>query len=486
MKRSNKLFILLGVLIVVCLAAFGMSRYEKKLEQIKNSDEVILELPADSVQALSWETENGSFALHKDEKWLYDEDEAFPVDEETIGEMLARFESFGVSFIIEEVEDYAQYGLDEPVCTINLKTEDAEYKIELGNFSNMDSERYVSIGDGNVYLVQEDPMDSFDVELSDLIDQDEIPSFSGDGKVKGITFAGTEDYEIAWKEESDTGYSADDVYFTSKDGKDKPLDTSLVKAYLTGLSGLGLTDYVTYNATEEEIADYGLDAPDLTVSVAYTDEDEEGNETEETFLLSVGRSTEGKAAAQKAAADGDASEGSDASGDGADSDGEDSEEIPAYVRVGESKIIYEIGEEDYEKLMAASYDDLRHKEALAADFADVYQIAVTLDGEEYLFTSEGDADERTWSYQDEELDISGLQSALEDVSADSFTAETPEKKEEISLTLSLENDNYPEIAISLYRYDGQHCLAVIDGQSTSLVPRSQAVALMEAVYAVVL
>ena len=29
----------------------------------------------------------------------------------------------------------------------------------------MDEERYVDIGDGNVYLVTTDPMDSFDVEL---------------------------------------------------------------------------------------------------------------------------------------------------------------------------------------------------------------------------------------------------------------------------------------------------------------------------------
>ena len=45
----------------------------------------------------------------------------------------------------------------------------------LGDFSTMDSERYVSIGDGNVYLVKEDPMDKFDAEISDMLARDEIP-----------------------------------------------------------------------------------------------------------------------------------------------------------------------------------------------------------------------------------------------------------------------------------------------------------------------
>ena len=100
---------------------------------------------------------------------VYDYDDSFPVDEEKINELLSQFEAFGVSFIIEDVEDFGQYGLNDPVCTINIGTEDQEYTVLLGDYSAMDSERYVSIGDGNVYLVQNDPLDSFDAELSDCL-----------------------------------------------------------------------------------------------------------------------------------------------------------------------------------------------------------------------------------------------------------------------------------------------------------------------------
>lgn len=47
----------------------------------------------------------------------------------------------------------------------------------MGDYSSMDSERYVSIGDGNVYLVQNDPLDQFDAVLSDMIDHDDVPRF---------------------------------------------------------------------------------------------------------------------------------------------------------------------------------------------------------------------------------------------------------------------------------------------------------------------
>lgn len=109
----------------------------------------ILTLNTDTVTALSWEYNEETLAFHKEESWLYDEDENFPVDPEKISSFLEQFQEFGVSFIIEDVEDYGQYGLDEPLCTIHITTEEQEYEIQLGNYSNMDSERYVSIGDGN-------------------------------------------------------------------------------------------------------------------------------------------------------------------------------------------------------------------------------------------------------------------------------------------------------------------------------------------------
>lgn len=467
MKRSKRIYILLGVLVVACGATYGVSRYEEHKEQIRNSDEIILELSGDSVKSLSWEYGTETLGFHWDENWIYDEDEAFPVDQEKVAELLEQFEALGAAFAIEDVEDYGQYGLDDPVCTIHLATQEESFEILLGDFSKMDQQRYVSIGNGNVYLVQNDPWDYFDRTLSDMIHHDATPSFN---KVTGVQFTGAENYQIAYEEESKSTYCADDVYFTERDGRSKPLDTIRVKSYLRRISSLSLTDYVTYNVTEEELKAYGLDAPELTVMVDYIVEDEAGEEVSSTFVLYVGLDQNEKEAAEQAA-----------------ENGEDSDEtVTAYVRVGESQIVYQISGATFDNLMEVSYDSLRHLEVFTADFADIYQIDISLEDVNYSIVAEESEDGRKWYYQEEELQISGFQSALQKLDAESFTEEQPADKEEIKLTVYLNNENYPTVQIVLYRYDGSNCLAVLDGEPVSLVSRSDVVDLMEAVYAIVL
>lgn len=476
MKRYKRIYILLGVLAAACAITFGVSQYEEQQELIRNSGEVFMEVPYDSVQALSWEYEEESLAFHRDETWLYDEDEAFPVDEEKMEELLSPFASFTAAFVIEEVEDYGQYGLDEPVCSIHLTTEEETYDILLGDYSTMDSQRYLSIGDGNVYLVENDPLDDFTLVLSDMIDNDDIPVFE---TVERIAFAGTEDYEIAYEEDSDATYREEDVYFADLDGDTLPLDTDKVEGYLQDIRFMDLGTYVSYNATDEEISACGLDDPELTITVDYTDEDEDGNPVSGAFVLSISRDPEELAAAEEAAAE----ENSDSEDTAAE---EEEEEITAYARVGESQILYQLTSDDYQALMAASQDDLRHSEVLPTDVEDVTQLEISLDGEDYTITSLTDGEERSYYYQEELTDIADIQSALSALTADSFTQEAPSGKEEIALTLTLDREGDPTVTIAFYRYDGTYCLAEIDGEPVSLVERSLVVDLIEAVNALVL
>ena len=463
MKRFKKIYLLLGILAVVCAATIGVMQMEEHKEKIKNTDEIILSVPADSVKSLSWEHESEKFAFHRDEKWFYDEDEAFPVEEEEINGMLEQFQEFGASFIIEEAEDLEQYGLDEPVCTIQMATEEQSYEVQLGGYSSMDSQRYVSIGDGNVYLVKHDPLDYFDVDISDLIDHDEIPSFE---QTTGIGFTGTENYDITYEEDSSNTYCADDIYFISKDEKTLPLDTSRVEEYLQNISSLNLTDYVTYHVTDEELTAYGLDEPELTVTVTYLSEEESGEEISNTFVMNISRSPEERAADRET----------------------EEEEITSYVRVGESQIVYRISGDSYENLMAASYNSLRHQEVFSADTMDIRQIDITLEGLDYTITSEEDEKEgkRIYYYQGEDVDMESFKSSLKNLNAVSFTKEQPTQKEEIKLVVYLDNVNFPEVEIALYRYDGNECLAVVDGEPVSFVQRSAAVDLIEAVHGIVL
>ena len=48
------------------------------------------------------------------------------------------------------------------------------------------------------------------------------------------------------------------------------------------------------------------------------------------------------------------------------------------------------------------------------------------------------------------------------------------------------DENFSQVEIVFYRYDGSNCLATVDGDSFALVSRSSVVDLMEAVNAIVL
>ena len=485
MKRAKKLYILLGVLVAVCAITFGVSRYQTRQEEIKNSGEVILEVPTDSVESLSWDVGDRSFSFHKETTegdtdsesiWIYDEDDVFPVDKTKINNLLSCFESLTAAFVIENPEDLGQYGLTDPSCTINFSDGETSYTVLLGDYSPMDSQRYVSIGDGNVYLVSEDPMEEFDVELSKMLDDDDIPYLEEEGTTTSIRFSGEINYEITYEADSDNTYRADDVYFTEQNGRQVPLDSTRVSDYLHEVSFVFPDEYVTYKATDEDLAACGLDNPQLVIEADYNTEDQDGNTVSNSFTMSISRDPDELAKAQS----------SDAETTSEDEADTETEEITAYMRIGDSKIIYRLSGEDYETLMAAGYNDLRHTEVLPADFADIAQIDISLEGTDYTITSEGDAEERTYFYEDEELDIADLQSAMQTLTADSFTDEQPAEKEEIHLTLHLDLEGEPSAEIGLYRYDGSYCLAVVDGTPMCLVQRSYVVDLIEAVNAIVL
>ena len=473
MKRYKRVIILAAVLVVACIATFALTRYEEKQENIRTSDEIIMQIPSENVLSVSWDySGGGGLAFNKtDDGWKYQDDEAFPVSEEKVMDILEHFESYGVTFVIEDVTDYSQYGLDEPECTLHLATAERSYDIKMGDFSKMDEQRYIDIGDGNVYLVGEDPVDYVSSSLSNMILHDDTPGFE---KVVDITFAGTENYTVVRTDESTNTYDPeDDIYFVERDGKTVPLNTASVKTFLNTITSLDLLTYATYNATAEELATYGLDDPTLSVTVNYTYTNDDDETVSDTCTIHISENPEERAASDAAVAEGNTATA-----------------VTKYVRIGDSQIVYTMDDTDFAILKAASYDDLRHKTLYWGDFEIVKQIDITLEGEEHSIVSklegEEDAQELVWYYGETELDITTVQSALEALSADSFTDELPSKDEEIGITLHLDNENFPTVEIRLYRYDGSLCLAVVDGDPVSLVSRSSVMDLVEAVQAIVL
>lgn len=120
----------------------------------------------------------------------------------------------------------------------------------------MDQERYVSTGDGNVYLTSVDPFDTYEVTLSDMINHDELPklteadniSFNGIINTSASSSSDSSssldeadknqsedstviDYTVYREDENIFTYCSDDIYFTNSNDEILALDTAKIKSY---------------------------------------------------------------------------------------------------------------------------------------------------------------------------------------------------------------------------------------------------------------
>lgn len=449
MNKQKKLLSVLAALVLVSAVTVVVVRREETKENIKNTPATVLEWS--DISAVSWTYEKNSYAFQKtDDTWVYPEDTAFPVDQEKMEELLSQFEDLGAAFTIEDVEDYGQYGLDKPSYTVTLTQGEETVTLELGDYSQMDAQRYASLGDGNVYLLSHDPVEDFDIGLSDLIQQDQVPAFA---HVEAITLSG--DQTDQFLKTQGQSLCQEDTYFRESDGG--PLDTDLTENYLKTLEKVSLTDYVTYKATEEDLQNCYLDTPAQTVSVTYKPEEEEDTAT---FTLHLGKAP----------------------------DKSEEEVGQAYARVGDSPILYKISESLYQALTACGYDDLRHQHLFTGDFSLAKELTVTLEGSTRIFTCEQreDQEEAAWYLGEEEADLTAIQAALENLTAETFTQEAPTGKEELSLTVTLDQEGENTLTLTFYRQDGTTMLAQANGKPLCTLPRSQVVTLMEAFNAILL
>ncbi len=524
MKRKRNMIILAVVLVVLCGVIAIENVVTQHIDSINTPDEVILTLESDSLTNVTWSYEEGTLEFENtDGTWYDSEDADFPVNQDTMAEFLAHFEEVHACFIIDDVEDYDQYGLESPQCTITLTSDEGETVVSLGNYSTMDEQRYISVGDGKVYLIEDDLLEYVSTERDDFMQHDEISAFD---TLVELSIDGETTLDVVYDPDGSYSYTDSYSYYALQDGSHLALSDSLVESYLSTLTSLDLTDYATYTASAADLSEYGLDSPTFTITVSATaeaesDETSDSSDAEESdeedsdvstedveFVLYIGVVIDDTADTEEA---GETSDSSDAE----ESDEEDSDVI-AYARLGDSEIIYQLSSSEYETLAAGSYNSLRPTEVLSLDWDIVTGVSVTIDGEVYdvsvmtrgeleeavesdteeseteetesgeTETTEEDEDEIVYVMNGQEIDFDAVMTAADALEIDTFVEEETDKTQELSMTIALDSSAYPSVEVTIYQYDGESCLVAVDGETVGLMSRSLMVDLREAVTSIVL
>ena len=457
MKRKRNLLVLCGVLAVICAGIFSVKTVEKHIDDIQTIDEVVVAIDKDALTQVSWTGEEGTVTLVKeDDTWKSADDEDFPVSQDAVDEFLSNFEEVKATFIIDDVEDYEQYGLKDPEHTITFTSEDGETVVTTGTYSTMDEQRYICVDGGLVYLIETDIAENLASVRDDFLDNDNIPYFYQVTNVN-ITTADNS-LEIIYDDEGEYIYTNNYDYYLTDGDEYKAVATTNMNSLINTYTNFTFTDYVTYKATEEDLSSYGFDDPDVTLYIkgeryseqtaalaetSYTEYDSDTIEDAEYTLYFVKKDDE-----------------------------------TVYLHVQDSPIVYNFDVETFESLSSMTYDDLRPSQVISIEEENLKTIAATVDGEEYVVTIETDDDgNQTYTVDEKEADAATVLDDIEALSITEFNSETPSDVVEFEFTVTLPDDT--KLTVKLYRVDDENCLATFNGETLGYLTRSSVTSLKE-------
>ena len=294
-KKKNTITIVLLLLLVVAMgAAYFLLVNKDDSDDTSDTDteteDTSVELSAyetDQVSSLTFD--NGTLAmtlLYDGENWTDEADPDFPVYKAKANTMVKAVANLtATQQVTDAPEDIAEYGLDNPALTVQIGLNDGtSFGLKLGDKLVTDEGYYaMAEGDPAVYVVAKSVYNSFNIELSDLTQQEETPSFTTD-QILALKIESEEygNFEILYDTENEYDYSENGMYpWTIFQPYKVPVsgDSTNITTLLENYTSFSFSECVNYNA--QDLSVYGLEEPSAVLTMTYIPETEETEESEE-------------------------------------------------------------------------------------------------------------------------------------------------------------------------------------------------------------
>ena len=322
-KKMKQLLVLLGCFIVIMIAYIGttivLKNQEEKEEILQSKEEeanTIAITNMDNVSEVSYN--NGSESLSfvkKEDTWYYKEDEAFPLEQSYITDLVETASKLQATRKLENGDTLQDYGLEEPDKTVTLADENGNHlMLNIGNSVNGDYYLYVSGNESVVYTVSSDLLSKIDYSLYDLMKLEEIPTIT-ESNIKEISIVeensdillkpvvnqddtidnqddiiDNEENTIETQENTEAITESDDTqsetvnWIKMENGASEDITNSTqITDILNNLSSLAFESCTNYNASKEQLESCGLSSQSRQISIMYNDE-----ETVKTVVLNIG------------------------------------------------------------------------------------------------------------------------------------------------------------------------------------------------------
>ncbi|EET60907.1 hypothetical protein BRYFOR_06973 [Marvinbryantia formatexigens DSM 14469] len=243
-------------------------------EALQAEGEVIWETDTDSLTAISFFIGDDQYTFEKESgSWQLAGDETFPVDEEVLEELFAAVTPLKALRTLTDVEDTAEYGMEDPQNVITLDMEDGtEQVLTIGDNNESTGNDYLMLADSDttVYTVSSDVRTAIYDGLYDYAVSEELPPITQDN-ITGITFNSEDTSYMIYKEE--------DTWMAEGDGVKDSANTDITSELVAQISGVYYVDYLEHDCEGEDLAQYGLEEPFATLTITYEEDDSAKSKT---------------------------------------------------------------------------------------------------------------------------------------------------------------------------------------------------------------
>lgn len=299
MKRPVKLLIAVGVLVVLLAGYFIIAHINDKNQQADADSDAetitLAKIDTDTVTEISYIYDGETITLVKDDKdtWHYAGDSEFPLNTARVDAMLTELTAVTATRqVSEKSEEFGEFGLAEPQCIVTVTCSDGTSSVfNIGSYNEMLSAYYINVGGTTkAYLTGEEMPESFFYNLIGLVEIDSFDSILSSA-VTSLTVQSAKDIlQLEYFPDGTPAYyTASQQWFLSDGGSLTAADSTVVSGLLSAVSSLSYSGCAAYKVSEGDLAKYGLDNPGYVLTVKYTEEAEEGEESEaKTFVLRVG------------------------------------------------------------------------------------------------------------------------------------------------------------------------------------------------------
>lgn len=284
-KKNRTLLALLLVIVVLGACYLGIKAYnqnQKEAAALEEEANKIYMTNVENAALLRYDIGNGEMAFEsEDDVWVVQDDPDFPLAQTYVQAIVAEFGNLQAERKLEDGDELACYGLDEPAYWIELTDEDGTATlIRVGDPTSEDYTSFYAMvnEDETVYTISSTSLDYLDYALEDMAQLDMMPTIGSGNLLRETITADGE--SVTYDAENDD-------------------DAEAIAKVAGGLGALSLDTEADYSVSDEDLAQYGLDETSrITVEAVYTNDEEEetvtlffgGESGQDTTYVMIGES----------------------------------------------------------------------------------------------------------------------------------------------------------------------------------------------------